>query len=492
MAVIDATIKSGVTQAIIPLVVRGSDGTLFSIYDISGSMKVAYSINSGQTWSEVDAGVTVSGASKAVAIDSLDVLHVVYRKNSDSKPYYKQYTISGGWTTEEAIDTVTTMNYGMSVAVDSVDDVHVAWVISGNATSISYNKRTSGTWGTPTLFQQNTGAAQYIPKIVIDSSNNIVIIWGLYAVGAGIYMVEYSGGGWGSVIGINASAVHTTNRGCGIIIDSSNNLNIVYITTGLNLIYRKRISGIWQTEVSLGNSEPPTYGPFISIDTSNNLTVLYSNSNDIYIYRYTGSWGSETKILDATTPNGFQYPSSKTPIFPIIGGVSTNIPTAGYSFNYSINIGTVLRYYASSDLNFPAPVNENYSREAVGSLPSTDANLDNLFISSEYSNVATEDAVFTTQSATNEYSVILFKNKGLYVTDNIVVTWIGQSNIAPSASTVYLQIYNRTSGLWETLDSDNATGVDTNFTLSGTKTSSLTDYYDANLWVSCRVYQLAS
>jgi len=72
----------------------------------------------------------------------------------------------------------------------------------------------------------------------------------------------------------------------------------------------------------------------------------------------------------------------------------------------------------------------------------------------------------------------------------VTFTWKGQAEIAPSASTVYLQIYDRNLTTWETIDSDSATAANTDFTLTGDK-SDLTDYKDINNVVACRVYQLA-
>ena len=82
-----------------------------------------------------------------------------------------------------------------------------------------------------------------------------------------------------------------------------------------------------------------------------------------------------------------------------------------------------------------------------------------------------------------------FKNKNLNNTDIIMPIWKGQSTLAPSLSTVYLQIYNRTTELWETIDSDNATAANTTFTLTSTVDSGLVNYYDGEYWVSFRIYQ---
>ena len=91
------------------------------------------------------------------------------------------------------------------------------------------------------------------------------------------------------------------------------------------------------------------------------------------------------------------------------------------------------------------------------------------------------------QTATNEYAIHQFKD---YVgsANTATLEWEGQTNCPPVLSTVYLQIYNRTSGLWETVDSDNSSAENTDFTLTA-NIANLTDYKDANTVISCRVYQ---
>jgi len=68
--------------------------------------------------------------------------------------------------------------------------------------------------------------------------------------------------------------------------------------------------------------------------------------------------------------------------------------------------------------------------------------------------------------------------------------WEGQTTLLPSSSTVYLQIYNRNTPAWETVDSDNASPANADFTLSG-NIADLTNYKDASNVISCRVYQQA-
>lgn len=103
--------------------------------------------------------------------------------------------------------------------------------------------------------------------------------------------------------------------------------------------------------------------------------------------------------------------------------------------------------------------------------------------------VATNDAIRVSQTGQLEYMVHQFKD---FVGTNTecILSWDGQSDLAPSTSTVYLQIYNRNTTTWDTIDSDAITGANTDFILTAT-VADLTNYKDAGNVISCRVYQLA-
>ena len=131
-----------------------------------------------------------------------------------------------------------------------------------------------------------------------------------------------------------------------------------------------------------------------------------------------------------------------------------------------------------------------YSRADLPTLPANDNNLTNTFSAQEYLDVENLDGRTSIQTSDGQYSVFLFKNKNTDQ-ESISTTWTGKSNLAPSSSTTYLQIYNRNSTTWETLDTDSTSSVDTNFTLTGTQTTNLSNYFDENYWISCRVYQQA-
>ena len=142
-----------------------------------------------------------------------------------------------------------------------------------------------------------------------------------------------------------------------------------------------------------------------------------------------------------------------------------------------------------------AASNENYTRGKELTLPTDDSNLTTAFLPSEYVDVATDDDVFVEQcarDALDPYGIFVWKDKHTTNTKVILSTCKLKTSIAPSTSAVYLQIYNQTDDVWETLDSDGATIANTEFTLSGTQSNDLSKYYSDEFWVHHRIYQETS
>lgn len=135
--------------------------------------------------------------------------------------------------------------------------------------------------------------------------------------------------------------------------------------------------------------------------------------------------------------------------------------------------------------------NTIYTKEVKASLPTTDTSLQVVYTSQQITDVATDDATRVPLTATST-DFMVHHYKYYYSTesaDQFTVTWNGQSTLAPSSATVYLQVYNHNTPGWETIDSDNATAANTDFDLSATVSTNLAYYYDAYYIVTCRVYQ---
>lgn len=137
--------------------------------------------------------------------------------------------------------------------------------------------------------------------------------------------------------------------------------------------------------------------------------------------------------------------------------------------------------------SFEAAGGTTYTRGNYATLPTDTTDLETSYSSQDNTDVAAADGVRVTQNAIDEYAVHQFKDEVL--SSSCTVTLTGQSDLACSESTIYLQIYNHNTTSWETIDSDNTTAANTNFTLTADM-NDLTNYKDGNSIVTCRIWQL--
>lgn len=135
---------------------------------------------------------------------------------------------------------------------------------------------------------------------------------------------------------------------------------------------------------------------------------------------------------------------------------------------------------------------KRYSHGSYATLPTTSNDLSSMFTIAEYNQVILEEGNYVAQGAAGTNDAIFeFKNDDLVGTSSqVTVTWKGKSDVSCSNSPVYLEVYNRTTTTWVSVDSDNTSPANSNFTLTGIITS-LSDYRDVNGFVACRVWQNA-
>lgn len=486
-----------------------SDGRIYVAYskNFAGTeyLTMGYSDDGGQTWTDVQTALNTTGIT--AAIDSNDIVHVIYARNTTILGYR---TFSNNtWSAEEIIHDGTGAGddiqapEGISLAIDGSNFPHVAWCQEGEVSSaerIYYSTRSSGSWSARLLISdtnEGAGETENDPRIVIHSDGDIHIIWRTEdATDALLNQAYYDGVTWSSSILVDDGA-----NGIDYIpwpvVDSDDNVHVVYLDENqtpdaLRYIKYTKQTNSWSAPVTIENTNVGANSfPTMGIDDDDNLYVAYRNtSNSISLLTYTGSWSASSIIIDGSATD--EQPTFHTPLFPKLEGLSTSRPTTGYYLVYFVNTTTdTLNFFSSTGMTLVTPLDKNYSRKNSAALPSNDSNLTNLFTATDYGDVASDNNVYVSQTATNEYTIQQFKNKAANSSDEIHVSWRGKSSLAPSSSAVVLQIYNRSSGSWETLTSNSTTPADTEFTLTASKTTNLNQYYDGNNWVSFRVYQLA-
>jgi len=129
-----------------------------------------------------------------------------------------------------------------------------------------------------------------------------------------------------------------------------------------------------------------------------------------------------------------------------------------------------------------------YSWQVSGTLPTTDAELTNLFTATNFSEILSDDNTYQDITGTG-FLILQAKKRNSNDTDAITINIRSKSTLAPTTATIYMQLYDYNLDAWETVDTDNVTAVNTEMTLTVNKTSTATDYYNEDKYVTVRLYQ---
>ncbi len=227
--------------------------------------------------------------------------------------------------------------------------------------------------------------------------------------------------------------------------------------SGSAAIYTNSLAELLGTAATSGATiGSDAWGPYTTLSTpTGGWTWQKVNDLEVKLYQTGGSGGIAVRRVEVRVTTG-----------------NTDTVTAGTDFTLTI----------SPNANY-------YSRDGVSSLPTTNADAATIFNGTEYTNVASTNSVFVDETSGSTYQEFVFKQRHTNNTENITGTWVGKSITATTSKTAYLQIWNVNTSTWDAIASDSATAANTPFTLTGTKNSSVANYYDALNIVTFRVYQ---
>jgi len=241
-------------------------------------------------------------------------------------------------------------------------------------------------------------------------------------------------------------------------------MSIVYTKFGTAVFGVSKFGYIIVTSSSPSSSQSP------SSSSSSSISLSISSS-------ISGS------VSSSQSPSSSESSSSSSSISPS----PSSSTSSSLSSSESSSISSSQSISESSSISpSPSPGYQEYTKGDYVVLPTNNNNLTTPYTSQDYTDVSTEDEYRVSQTGLN-YQIHQFKD---FVTEgnSCVLTWIGQTDLAPSTNTVYLQIYNHNTNQWDTLDSDNSSSIDIDFTLTA-NILDLTDYKDGSNVISCRVYQ---
>lgn len=265
----DTVISSGAVgafaQATFRCIAVDSTGRIFICYTDTDpatyDIRIAYSDN-GTDWTDasVAARATDDEEQASICIDSADNIHMVWRYADDQQVWYTKLARDlSVVTAAEDLSSDASVIAGPQVRVDSNDIPHAMWTDNND---VWYSNRVGGTWAAKENVSEN-GDTNYYVHFDIDNGDDLHAAW--------------EGKGYG------------TN------------------TTIMQIIYKKRTSGTWDTTGTALTDEAAAQSKCtLAVDHLNYVHVAWDGgANGIRYKRYSAtSWGAvETVDSDATTDN---------------------------------------------------------------------------------------------------------------------------------------------------------------------------------------------
>ncbi|MCD4820006.1 MAG: T9SS type A sorting domain-containing protein [Candidatus Cloacimonetes bacterium] len=369
------------------LIVEDQNGILHVVYYNNGIYYCSSSDN-GQSWTDPPIFITEMGRNPSMALDSNNLLHLVYKKGDANANDIVHRTYNGNWSTEDDVhnDAGTTVSRPV-IAIDNENNLHCVWQRHGFSSTpnseIWYKKYSSGSgWTGLTNVSSTYGASEY-PTLSIDNNNNIYTFWKdsgeVIDNDKMVLFRKYTDGiGWDenytNVSNTTGNGDYATMDPCSIV-DSENNIHLVWkdSESGTKEIYYKKCTdGIWDNSpANISNLSSTSGRPSISIDAVDNLYVVWENITDGVHYdvvykKYEKETNTWSDMINLSETNNID---SRHPICPLIkNDYLYTIWTEGGGIPFSVMINSILIVDTNDDYivnkvvnllsqNYPNPFN---------------------------------------------------------------------------------------------------------------------------------------
>ena len=304
----------------LPAIAMDSSNVIHVVWydNTPGNYEIYYkhSANGGTTWSVAKRLTWTSGLSSApaLAVDSGDVIHVVWQDNTPGnyEIYYKRSEDGGTtWSASKRLTWTSQGSHLPVIGIDSGDTIHVVWSddTPGNA-DIYYKSSVDGgtTWSASKRLTWTSGKSSS-PAMAIGAGDDIHIVWDDNTPEYGdIYYKGSTDGGstWSATKRITWTSDKTHSPA--IAMDSSGTIHVIWedSTPGnLEIYYKRSADGgsTWSPLQRITWTSGSSSRPAIAIDSSETIHVVWyddSSSNlDIYYKRCTDggtTWGASQRI----------------------------------------------------------------------------------------------------------------------------------------------------------------------------------------------------
>jgi hypothetical protein len=341
-----------------------SDSNLYSVYtDREGTKPTQISISNssdlGESWFQNPVTkATTRQLEPSVAIDSKDVLHVVWRGLVSS--YYQIHyanSANGGvsWANQKTITSTSAHNYAPSIALDSDNKAHIVWH-GGTGSNIYYTTRTStGTWGSVSALNSNIG--EYA-AIAVDSEDDLHVVWSGQRSWTSTDNIQYmkydsSATSWSSVTMLTNSSSND-NGHPSIAIDRNDNIHITWHAepSPNKIMHMKWDAGTssWMSaEIVSTNASANNMNPSVGVDHRGYVYVFWFKTNPYMIMMSMFDDRYWTGDLDVTSLREL----NKTTWHAGVLSSGGKLPARGSAVVFTADNGTAdnVYYIPTRDLN---------------------------------------------------------------------------------------------------------------------------------------------
>ncbi len=325
-------------------------------YDYHGIYhSVANGIGAG--WSE-PVLVTLSGRNPSIAVDSDNVLHLVYRHGTVTSLDIMHRTYDGEWSAPETVhhDVVAGLSRPV-VAIDSENGLHCVWQRQGYGSTpnsevwYAYAAPGGGWGGTPINVSSSYGASEY-PTLTIDSDDNVYVFWkdsgeDIFADKKVLLRKHSQGVGWDvdytNVSNTTGNGSYSTMDPCAVV-GPGGIIHLVWKDSqpgNREIFYKACVDGIWDASpTNVSETSTASGRPSISVDHTGLLCVVWEEKTDGVYYdivrktRASGDVWSEMVNISASPGADSRSPSTPLSLGPALCCVWTEGESAPYDIAF--------------------------------------------------------------------------------------------------------------------------------------------------------------
>jgi hypothetical protein len=312
------------------LVVDKDNGLHLVWFDLStGTNQIMYAEKTPDSgWTEpLNLSNSFSNSrSPKMVVDNQGTTHVVWHEYADGKFrfFYSQKPKGGTWSEPYDVTSKREASTYPALALDSQGLVHLVWEEDKLKqdtelyyTDIYYSYRnTDGTWSEAVNISNNDGDSTY-PSIVIDSQDNVHVVWeddtpGIHQI---LYATQPKGGTWSEPVNISNTTVDSEDPIYPVmVVDSRDTIHAAWHDIGLGnweILYCSKPKGdSWSQPVNVSRNISNSGVPSLAVDKRDNLYLAWNDDSsgnfDIFYLAKPrdGTWGQVVNISQTSEKSG--------------------------------------------------------------------------------------------------------------------------------------------------------------------------------------------